>query len=138
MTALDDAELLKEITAHVATTTGRPAFVGKVPAGVTPPVLPYTLTHPVGGSWDRALLSRVHAAGWYVVQFTSVGKGVDVNGIADYLWLAGRTRGSLEGALTGTGWSACDAESEGPPLPVDSAGTLQAVAERIRIYVQAV
>lgn len=136
-TTIDDAVFLKELAAIVSTSTTRPAYVDKVPPNVDP-VLPYSLVHPVGGVWDRPLFGRVHSAGWYVVQFTSVGKGVDKNEIADFLALAARTRSALEGALAGSGWSACDAESEGPPLPVDSAGTLQAVAERIRIYVQAV
>lgn len=136
MTAFDDGVFLTELVAAVAAVGTPPlrVFSRKIPTGTAAPALPYAIAHPAGGEWDRALLQREFTAGWYTVQWTSVGKGA----ANDDLSMAAAIRAALASNLSGTGWAITDAESEGPPLPVDSTGTLQAVAERIRIYVQAV
>jgi hypothetical protein len=132
----DDTGLLKAIADQLATDTGRPFYVVELPvdAGET---MPYGIVDPIGGQWDRGMLERPTACGWYGVQIRSIGKGADVNGLADYLWLAGKVRVAFDQlVVAGSGWTASDGYSQGPASGADTAGRLSAVAEHFEIYVQ--
>lgn len=135
-TFVDDSALLAAVAAEIAASTGRASYPIEWPADVVP-AEPYTIVDPLGGQWDRGILQREHACGWYSFQVRSVGKGTSVEGVSDYLWLAGKVRAAVESlALTGSSWQAGDGYSEGLPSGADTAGNLIAVAETFEIYVQ--
>lgn len=133
-----DAVFLAELCGLLAERIDKAVYPIQVPATVTPTV-PYVLAYPVGGSWDRGLLEQAHRAGTFSVQFTSVGKGIDIDGRADFLWIAGAIRAALDaGDLAGTGWKMLAVASEGPPLNVQSSGPLLDVVETYAIYATSV
>lgn len=136
---IPDEAVAKGICDVIAGRIGRPVYLGGVPNNVTP-VAPYVVAWAfVGGEWDRAMLQREHGAGWYTMQFDSIGRGVDEHGIADYLAIARKVRGAVDdGGFAGTGWKVLASESEGVPTPPAETGTLLTVQERIRFYVEAV
>lgn len=141
MTTFDlDDVFLSELVAHVRENTGRPCWPIAVPAGDTPglePDVPYAIAQPIGGTWDRGrMFTTEHTDARIPVQFTSFGKGIDREGKADFLWLAGKIRGVFDqGNVSGTGWVASLIESEGLPIPADVAGELRGVHEDFTFYV---
>lgn len=139
MTTFDaDAAFLSSMADQLAEATSRPMFPIKVPTGTTDVDVPYALLTPAGGTWSRALLQREHAEGWRNVQIMFIGKGIDRAGVADYVWLAGKTRAALdEGSFAGDGWKVAMVDSLGQPYPTEAGGELLAVVETYGIYVQA-
>lgn len=131
-----DAQFLTELCGLLTEACPFAVYPVSVPAGVTPTV-PYALVAPSGGTWDRGPFEREHSAGWRGVQVTAVGKGLDRDGVADFLWAAGQVRSAIDVLdLHGTGWKVADAASDGPPSQVESSVSLVAVGERFVMYVQ--
>lgn len=139
--SLPDDLILAGVASVLATQTGQPSFVASAVEGELFVDIdkPFTVVYPVGGMWDRPPLVKAFDSGRFIVQVTSVGEGVDVAGVADYLTMASKARQAIESSvIAGTGWRVIDVDSEGPPIGPEGAGTLRSVAERFSLYVEAV
>lgn len=131
---IDDV-FLTDLAALIGQRASRDCYALEVPQAATP-AYPYALLELAGGSWDRGMFEVDHAAGWRTVQATSIGKGADVDGSIDFLWLAGQIRAAFDARdLAGTSWQILEVISEGPPTRLESEGNVLAVFELFRLYV---